>query len=275
MLKGFKEILVVAVLILSICCNTTIVNAQSSFDKTNTTVSQTKKTTTKKVKLSSKAKKNKTTNSVKNKISDSTTYPNQATVITKETKVTTTIKSTWKKGSNIKTVTTTVLTKVTTKTTKRFQGQLSIDTLAPKAQNSVRSAFKNLGFKLNINPYVKYAGITSYSNRTITLKYADDSVYHELGHFISFVADNACDTTNFKKIYNAEKGKYTGNNKVYVTKDSSEYFAESYRDYVLRNATLKSSRPKTYSAIQSALAKLTSQQINKVKNQYWMIWNRV
>ena len=101
---------------------------------------------------------------------------------------------------------------------------------------------------------------------------SDNTVYHELGHFLAFVVGNADQTAAFKKIYNAEKSKVTAFNKAYVTQNASEYFAESFKDYTLNNSKLKSTRPKTYAAIKSALSKLTSAQIAKIQKIYGPLW---
>lgn len=278
MVREFKSIFVVMMLTISICGgavmkNAVVVNAYSAFDTTKITVSQKKKVTTKKVKLSSKVKKTKTSKSTNNKSSNSTSYPNKETIVETAVVVTTNVESSWKKGSNIKVVKTTVITKTITKTIKRYKGQIGIDTLAPKTHSSVKNAFKTLGFTIIVDPTSSYAGITSYAKRNITLRYADDDVYHELGHFVSFIADNYCNTSSFINIYNSEKNKYTGSLKSYVTKTSAEYFAESYRDYILHNSTLKSTRPKTYDAISKALAKITPEQVKKIHQENSLIWS--
>ena len=74
-------------------------------------------------------------------------------------------------------------------------------------------------------------------------------------------------------MYKEESSKYAGKNKAYVTKNSAEYFAESFRDYTLNPTGLSQSRPKTYAAITSALSKVTGTQINKIKAAYGPIWN--
>ena len=57
----------------------------------------------------------------------------------------------------------------------------------------------------------------------------------------------------FIKIYNKEKNKFDGDIKDYITSNSREYFAESYRDYVTRKTTLKKKRPQTYKYIEKVL----------------------
>ena len=74
---------------------------------------------------------------------------------------------------------------------------------------------------------------------------------------------NGCPSVNhadtraeWKNIYAKEKGLVTSFNKAYVTKNASEYFAESYRDYVLNKNALRSSRPLTFQYIEKALSDL-------------------
>ena len=74
---------------------------------------------------------------------------------------------------------------------------------------------------------------------------------------------NGCPSVNhadtraeWKNIYAKEKRLVTSFNKAYVTQNASEYFAESYRDYVLNKNTLRSSRPLTFQDIEKALSDL-------------------
>ena len=81
-------------------------------------------------------------------------------------------------------------------------------------------------------------------------------------------------TSEFKQVYNTEKSKYTEYNKNYILSSSSEYFAESFKNYTENPAALKASRPQTYAAIQSALNRLTDSQISKVWNTFKVIWEK-
>lgn len=274
-MKGkFSKFFAVAVL-LGICCLTAIpVKANANaFDTVKTNVSQTSKTTTKKTKLKEKAKKSKTTSTQSKKTTSNVSAPNAATSIHKKIETTTTVKTTLTKGSTTKVVKTTVVTKTTTTTTTKYSGAISTEKIVPKASSSVKNAFNQLGFKIYVDPYLKqYTGVFSATNRRITVRATDTTAYHELGHFVSFVVGQYSDTTEFNNIYNSEKNNYVGNNKPYVTSSASEYFAESYRDYILSNSSLKAKRPKTYEAISKALAKITPERVKQVQNTYGMIW---
>lgn len=276
-MKGrFSKFFAVTALLLSICCLSAApvsVHA-NAFDNVRTNVTQTQHTTTKKVKLSKKAKKNKTTTSTSRKTTYANSQPDVATSIHKRIDTTTTVKKIWKKGSKTKTVKTTVVTKTTTTTTIKYKGTIDVDKIAPSAHASLRSAFKQLGFTVVVDPYLQsYAGVFSVQNHKTTVKNTDTSIYHELGHFLSLVARNYCNTAEFKDIYNSEKGKYVGNIKSYATSTSSEYFAESYRDYLLNNNGLRSSRPRTYVAIQKCLGMVNATNIQWVRNGYGWMWN--
>ena len=96
---------------------------------------------------------------------------------------------------------------------------------------------------------------------------------HELGHFLAFIAGNVDKTASFQSIFAAEKANVTAFNKAYVTQNASEYFAESVKDYILNNASLKSSRPQTYAAVQNALNQITDAQIAKIQKIYGAFWN--
>lgn len=64
---------------------------------------------------------------------------------------------------------------------------VKVNKVAPKANKKVRDAFNKLGFKIYINSTVKnYTGYFNARDRKITLIASDNTVYHELGHFLAF-----------------------------------------------------------------------------------------
>lgn len=77
-------------------------------------------------------------------------------------------------------------------------------------------------------------------------------------------------------VQKSEKEKYTGVRKAYVTQNASEYFAESYRDYVLSGSNLKKSMPKTYAYVRNAVQTIQNSpdRITKIKNVYKVIWKK-
>lgn len=124
-----------------------------------------------------------------------------------------------------------------------------------------------------IDSSVSYSGYFDAKKQLITLKSADETIYHELGHFLAFIAGNVDTSSAFVAVYNSEKDLVTAYNKSYVTQDSSEYFAESFKDYTLDAASLQASRPQTYAAIEAALEKVTTAQVTKIATVYASIWN--
>lgn len=149
---------------------------------------------------------------------------------------------------------------------------VDINSIAPLMDSRVRNAFKTLGFTIEVDPSVSYAGHFDARTRKITLKYEDNTVYHELGHFLAFIAGNVDTKADFKSVYNAEKSLFDGVNKTYVTNNSSEYFAESVRDYTVRGSELKTKRPKTHTAINNALNKITDSHVANVQKAYAPVW---
>ena len=134
--------------------------------------------------------------------------------------------------------------------------------------NRVLNAFTKLGFVVKVDSSVSYSGHFDARTGTITMKKMDETIYHELGHFLSFIADYADESAEFASIYHSEKAKVTGYNKAYVTQNAAEYFAESVKDYVLNPGSLQSQRPKTYKAVVNALSKVTANQIEMYKSFY-------
>lgn len=257
------------------------------------------KKTTKKIKMKKASKKTyktagKTVTKKKKKVKSS-----KKSVTTTETLTATNVTNAYKKGSKIDTRVTTVKTTViktvaptgtaaatgtaTTTATKATtagtasaaqNGEIAITQIAPLVSGNVTSAFQKLGFKIVINSGVSYSGLCDARTRTVTLKRADNTVYHELGHFVAFVAGNIDTSSAFQSIYNREKSLYTDYNKSYVLSSSSEYFAESYKNYILNPTQLKNSRPETYAAIENALSRVTDAQASRILSVYGALWNK-
>lgn len=269
--------------------------------KSKTTKKVTTKTTTQKTTMPQKAKKTKTTTKKNTKNSTKSTS-NSIQKVKTNTKVVTTIKTKTKKNSKVKTTQTKVVTTVTTTTTqlstKQYSktassssstaaaatsaaktsetttkaGTYSIRTYAPAADARVLSAFEKIGCKLVVNPSVSYSGCFDARNRTITLKKLDSTVYHELGHFVEFVGGTSAVKQAIASAYSAEKSKYTASNKAYVLQNSSEYFAESFRNYCENPAALKQARPMTYEAVVQALQNMTDSRVNTLMGVYKSVW---
>lgn len=255
---------------------------------------------TKKIKMKKAAKKTyKKTSKAKKKIKTKRTTTKNSKTTTK-TVESTQVMNQYKKGSKINTqvtitkttVTKTVLStaakdtpsaettsgsaKETVAATNNLQanGSISVEKAAPKLNSRVVNAFNKLGFRIQINSGVAYSGVCDTRTRTITLKRLNDTVYHELGHFVAFAAGNADTSSAFREVYNNEKSRYNEYNKGYVLSSSAEYFAESFKNYTLNPAALKASRPQTYAAIEDALAKITDSQLSRILNVYGTVWNK-
>lgn len=255
----------------------------ASQPKVNTKTS--KKTSTKKVTMK-KASAKTYTKSLPQTSTTSKKTANQgnATVVTQTTAVKA-VTEKYTKKSKVKVVTTTTTTTVTTTTTAKVSTASAsansstpvnytaeITQIAPNADSRVLTAYRTLGFTVDVNSSVAYAGYFDARTRKITLKKADDTIYHELGHFIAFIAGNVDKSSEFTAIYNQEKALFTGYNKAYATQNSSEYFAESVRDYTVNPTALKSARPKTYEAVKDAIEKFTDDRITRVQKVYGAIW---
>lgn len=149
--------------------------------------------------------------------------------------------------------------------------------MAPLADKSILNAFEKLKFSVIVDRNVnEFTGRFSVSDHNIIVKYDDhDCIYHELGHFLSWLDGNLAYTKEFKAIYDKEKDKVTFFNKNYVTKDTYEYFAESYKDYVLHRSTLSSTRPETYKYIRNAVTKankMTNAELSRKYENYKRGW---
>lgn len=221
----------------------------AAISKTTTKTSVKKSTKTKNLK---KAAKKSSTVTKKNTKKSTTNKTSGKSKIKTETTVLTTTKTISKKKSKKQTIQTTVQTTVkttTTQTTTATGGEVKIRDIASKADPNVIAAFEKGGYKILVNPKVSYSGVFRSATKTIELKTASAVVYHELGHFVSYRTGRADSTSDFKAIYNAEKGNYTASNKAYVTQSTGEYFAESFKNYTENPTKLKSERPQTYAYV--------------------------
>ncbi|MCD7744818.1 MAG: hypothetical protein LUI13_06020 [Lachnospiraceae bacterium] len=268
---------------------TTISDEEVPLSNTKVTTSTKTKKTTKKVKLDEKATKTYTSKGKTSTKTSTKTSKTASSKTTTKTTVKTQTTSKYTKGSKVCKQTTTMKTTVT-KTVVSSSGSSSaaatsadsssstsstattIAALAPKVDSRVSTAWNTLGFSFTINSGVSYSGYFDAKSQSITLKAADETVYHELGHFLAFVAGNVDTSSSFVSVYNSEKDLVTAYNKSYVTQDSSEYFAESFKEYTLDAASLKASRPQTYAAIEAALEKVTTAQVSKIATVYASIW---
>ena len=219
---------------------------------TKTTTTSSSKKSVKKKKQKKEAKKSKVVTKKKTKRVTSSQVMPQASVVTETTTVTTQKKK-YTKGSKILKITTIINTTVKTSTTPIEQGEVDIMYAAKKADSRLLKRFKDQGYKYVIDTGCASTGLFSSRNRQITLRYQSDVVYHELGHYLAYTIGRQDITEEFQSIYNEEKENYTGGNKLYVTQNASEYFAESYRDYVTRSTELKTKRPKTYAYLTRVL----------------------
>lgn len=256
----------------------------ASQPKVNTKTS--KSTSTKKVTMKKAATKTYTKAlPATSTTSKKTAETSNATVVT-QTTVVKNVTEKYTKKSKVKVVTTNATTTVTTTTTAKtgtttavststsssVKGTIDVGQYASKADSRVLTAYRTLGFTAVVDPSVSYSGYYDTRNRKITLRKLDDTIYHELGHFVAFISGNTDQTAAFKAIFAQEKALYTAYNKSYVTQNSSEYFVESFKEYTLNPAALKSARPKTYAAVQEAVSKFTDDRIAKVQKTYSVVW---
>lgn len=257
------------------------------------TTKTSKKSSKKNVKMKTAATKSYTKKLPATKKKSTKTEKKNGSTVKTDTSVLTSVTEKYTKKSKVKVVETNVVTTVTTTTTvvqnnapaagapsggdknqaaKPSKYDITAAEAAPRMDSRVISAFNKLGFTMKVDSTVSYAGYYDTRTRNITLRKEGDAAYHELGHFLAFIAGNADKSPEFNTAYLKEKAKYTGADKVYVTQNTSEYFAESVKDYMLNQSALRSSRPMTCEAIENALDKVTDAQIAKIQKMYAPVW---
>ena len=182
---------------------------------------------------------------------------NSKGVVTAKKNGTATITATTKDGSRKKAV---CKISVQSKVSKTLSIDYSTDIRkqAPYADPALWNAFERLGFQLSFDSKLDCNGIFRPGKQSIILKYPGPTIYHELGHFLAFLAVSADYSDEWNRIYKEEKRYVTCSNRDYVAKDAQEYFAESYSDFVLNKLSLQKSRPKTAAYIQQCLDEIRS-----------------
>ena len=125
----------------------------------------------------------------------------------------------------------------------------------------IKRIFFNNNYKIRIEQDINFgesAGQCNYNKRLIlidchgdyTANIIDDTVCHELGHMIDRdykTNRHISDSLQFKAIYNREKLGFNVDRLYdYVTKNTHEYFAQAFSEYIRNPWRLKSCSPKTY-----------------------------
>lgn len=147
------------------------------------------------------------------------------------------------------------------------------------ADSGVLNAFDKLGFKYAYDPNITgFTGkFSAKEHRIIVRREEDDCIYHELGHFVAWVAGDVDYKKEWKAIYDKEKSKVTYFNKGYAIQNPKEYFADAYKDYILHRSSLSSTRPLTYKYVKAAVSKvnaMTSADFERMHKWYDIIWNK-
>ena len=149
----------------------------------------------------------------------------------------------------------------------------TIPATSAKADSRVVNAFVELGFTVKYNKNLGYAGVFSVADHAIHLKTRNKTnTLHEMGHFVSRLQNGADETSEFVKIYKSEKKKYNGTQKSYITKNSKEYFAQSFAEYTQNPSKLKKSRPKTYKYVKTQVDTIEQQDVDNMYSAYGWAW---
>ena len=103
---------------------------------------------------------------------------------------------------------------------------------------------------------------TNLSTKNLSINYAKCTLIHELGHAFDYNGGRFSFTDEFKKIYKAEKKKFTktkyykypmGKIKENIS-NPQEYFASSFTVYVRSPKDLKKQCPKTYAYLKKVFS---------------------
>lgn len=125
----------------------------------------------------------------------------------------------------------------------------------PKLPKKLANDFTKNGWKIVLDPGMdgypyNYMGLCVYSDKQLIIRdYQSDTIYHEFGHYFAYTNGEIDTSKKFQSIFKKEKKKFKGSNPNSNTANSSEYFAECFKSYLLKEKWLKKRCPKTYQYI--------------------------
>ena len=137
--------------------------------------------------------------------------------------------------------------------------------IAPKMDSRVLNAFIQIGFRVDIDPSYFVSGRTMIAKKQIILRKADETIYHELGHFLFFLAGRQDNDEELLSVFKEEIDHFPGSNRLYASQNIEEYYGECTREFVLRPQALKNACPGTYECIEKDLGKINDQRIAAVR----------
>ncbi len=186
-------------------------------------------------------------------------YPSSINTVTKEISKKTIKKKHLKKGKKkvritIKTVTTVKTISDETQLNQKITTLSDMQKYLPK---EIYNSFLTRGFLFSLvdkSEISNASGFFSARERCIKLAIGHNTLstaLHEFGHFVSFISGNTALRPSFQNVYQAEKELYSGG--TYGISSASEYFAESFKEYIANPEILKQSRTMTYSMIDQAV----------------------
>ena len=215
----------------------------ASKPKVTTKTKRKTKTTRKKVKLKKASKKSYTKKLPKKKKTTTKTRKSGKKTVKTQTTVQTATTEKYTKKSKQKVVTQKIVTTVKTTTTVAASQQnaqtqevsfqssgtqnsgsaktssqkaskhtiSNVASIAPKMDSRVLNAYARMGFTVTVDPNAAYAGHFDARSRSITIQEADETIYHELGHFL-LAKKNGIVVTEFSlgmgpRLFSTQKGE--------------------------------------------------------------------
>lgn len=106
------------------------------------------------------------------------------------------------------------------------------------------------GFIFGFTDNLDVGGQIDYNNKIISIK-VNNTVLHEVGHYVDYKCGRISDTEEFRKVFDSEK--YNIHETEYNISSNREYFAESFKNYILYENKVKHRTPKTYEYILKCL----------------------
>lgn len=119
-----------------------------------------------------------------------------------------------------------------------------------KIPGDILSKLSEDGFVIVFTSSLQLGGKIDYNNKIITIKNRT-SLLHEIGHYVDYKCGRISDTEEFRKVFDSEK--YNIHETEYNISSNREYFAESFKNYILYENKVKHKTPKTYEYILKCL----------------------
>ncbi|MBR2765414.1 MAG: hypothetical protein IKE03_05480 [Blautia sp.] len=132
--------------------------------------------------------------------------------------------------------------------------------IAGRLPVKILNAFKKYNFKVIVSPGMSESGKFDEMGGIIRIRdLHSPEIYHEMGLFLAFASLYPVSSDDYEAIIREETDNYWWSRPDLIRKNSSEYFAESLKEYAFHPAAFEKVCPKSVQAVKQAIKDLSSE----------------